>query len=54
MFLMSVAMGIALTLTYDLLRVFRRVVSHNSILIAMEDVCFWLVWTYITLEGIHT
>lgn len=53
MFLMSVAMGIALTLSYDLLRVFRRVVSHNSILIAMEDVCFWLVWTYITLEGIH-
>ena len=54
MFLMSVAMGIALTLSYDLLRVFRRVVSHNSILIAMEDVCFWLVWTYITLEEIHT
>ena len=54
MFLMSVAMGIALTLSYDLLRVFRRVVSHNSILITMEDVCFWLVWTYITLEGIHT
>ena len=54
MFLMSVAMGIALTLSYDLLRVFRRVVSHNSILIAMEDVCFWLVWTYITLDGIHT
>ena len=54
MFIMSVAVGIALTLSYDLLRVFRRVVSHNSILIAMEDVCFWLVWTYITLEEIHT
>ena len=53
MFLMSVAVGIALTLSYDLLRVFRRIVSHNSILIAMEDVCFWLVWTYLTLEGLH-
>ena len=38
MFIMSVAVGIALTLSYDLLRVFRRVVSHNSILIAM-DLC---------------
>ena len=47
MFIMSVAVGIALTLSYDLLRVFRRVVSHNSILIAMEDVCFWLIWTYV-------
>ena len=53
MFIMSVAVGIALTLSYDLLRVFRRVVSHNSILIAMEDVCFWLIWTYVTLECIH-
>ena len=53
MFIMSVAVGIALTLSYDLLRVFRRVVSHKSILIAMEDVCFWLIWTYVTLECIH-
>ena len=53
MFIMCVAVGIALTLSYDLLRVFRRVVSHNSILIAMEDVCFWLIWTYVTLECIH-
>ena len=53
MFIMSVAVGIALTLSYDLLRVFRRVVSHNSILIAMEDVCFWLSWTYVTVECIH-
>lgn len=53
MFLISLAMGIALTLSYDLIRIVRRVISHNSILIAMEDVCFWLVWTYVVLETVH-
>lgn len=54
MFLLSVGIGIALTLSYDLIRIFRRAVSHNSIFIAMEDVCFWLVWTCVVLEILHT
>lgn len=54
MLMMSFAMGIAITLSYDIVRIFRRIVSHNSVLIAMEDVCFWLVWTYLVLELIHT
>lgn len=53
MFLMSIILGIALTLSYDLIRVFRRIRSHNSVLMAMEDVCFWLVWTYAVLDCIH-
>ena len=54
MFLLSVGIGIALTLSYDFIRIFRRVVSHNSIFIAMEDVCFWLVWTFAILDVLHT
>ena len=50
---MSLAMGIAITLSYDIVRIFRRMISHKSILIAMEDVCFWLIWTYVTLDLIH-
>ena len=53
MFVMSLAMGIAITLSYDIVRIFRRMFSHKSILIAMEDVCFWLIWTYVTLDLIH-
>ncbi len=54
MFLLSVGIGIALPLSYDFIRIFRRVVSHNSIFIAMEDVCFWLVCTCAVLEILHT
>lgn len=34
-------MGIFITFVYDLLRIFRRVVSHNGFLVALEDLAFW-------------
>lgn len=54
MFWMSIVMGTALALSYDIVRVFRRIISHNSIFIAMEDVLFWLFWTYVAMACIHT
>ena len=53
MFVMSLAIGIAITLSYDILRIFRRAFSHRSIMIAVEDIGFWLIWTYVTLTFIH-
>lgn len=34
-------MGIFITFVYDLLRIFRRVVSHNGFFVALEDLAFW-------------
>ena len=34
--------GIAITVVYDLLRIIRRVVRHPYMVIAMEDIVFWI------------
>lgn len=34
--------GIAITIVYDLLRIARRVVRHPYLLVALEDVVFWI------------
>lgn len=39
--LYSLLLGIIITLIYDLLRVFRRVIAHNIFWISVEDICFW-------------
>lgn len=41
----SVVLGAALTACYDLLRIFRRVVRHGTIAIAVEDFSYWLAVT---------
>lgn len=38
----SVLAGAALFLVYDMLRIFRRLVSHGSLWIGAEDFCYWL------------
>ena len=39
--LYAFCMGIFITFVYDLLRIFRRVVSHNSFWVSVEDILFW-------------
>lgn len=39
--LISFLFGIALMLLYDILRIFRRMVKHGTILMAVEDVFYW-------------
>ena len=34
--------GIAITVVYDLLRIFRRVIPHAYIFVAFEDIAFWM------------
>lgn len=39
----SLVMGISVTVLYDLLRIFRRVVKHGDALISLEDLFYWVV-----------
>ena len=39
--LISVIFGIVLMLVYDILRIFRRLVRHGTIALAMEDIIYW-------------
>lgn len=43
LFAKSVFVGAGICLLYDLLRGFRRAVSHGRTWIAVEDVCFWVL-----------
>lgn len=38
----ALLMGVFVTFVYDLLRIFRRVVSHGSFLVSLEDLAFWI------------
>lgn len=38
----ALVMGIFITFTYDLLRIFRRVVPHASFFVSLEDIAFWI------------
>ncbi len=40
--LYAVALGIQLLLLYDLLRIFRRLLSHGNMAIGLEDFCYWM------------
>jgi spore cortex biosynthesis protein YabQ len=42
LFLMAGTMGIGMIFVYDLLRIFRRVASHGTLWIAIEDMFFWV------------
>lgn len=38
----ALIMGVFITFTYDLLRIFRRVVPHRDFFVSLEDLCFWI------------
>ena len=40
--LISVLFGFALMLVYDIVRIFRHIIRHGTILMAVEDVLYWL------------
>ncbi len=40
--LVSLLFGFALMLVYDIVRIFRHIVRHGTILMAAEDVLYWL------------
>jgi len=40
--LVSLLFGFALMLAYDIIRIFRHIIRHGTILMAAEDVLYWL------------
>ena len=40
----AVVCGAVITVVYDLLRIFRRVITHGNLWIGIEDFFFW-IWT---------
>ena len=40
--LYAMILGIFITFIYDLLRIFRRIISHNRFWISVEDLGFWI------------
>lgn len=44
MFLEAAYYGMLMGISYDVLRIFRRVVSHKNVIVYIEDYLFWVVW----------
>lgn len=53
MFLISLVMGAGIGFTYDCIRCFRRIISHNNFFIAIEDIFFWITWAFVIIDKIH-
>lgn len=53
-FLISMIYGAALSLIYDMIRSFRRVVSHSNFVIAVEDFLYWIFWACAIISMIYT
>ena len=47
--LLVMAYGMALTFSYDLLRIIRRIIKHCNVAVSVEDIIFWLFVSYTTL-----
>lgn len=43
--------GALITIVYDVLRIFRRVISHGNVWIGIEDLLFW-IWTSFWIFGV--
>lgn len=41
-FLVSILCGVILLVVYDIIRIFRRIIRHSKILVAIEDILFWV------------
>ena len=52
MFVVSLIMGIGMGITYDVLRGLRKTYAHADILVGIEDIIYWLIWTWAFIENI--
>lgn len=46
-FIASILCGAALAMCYDFIRIFRRIVKHGAIIMAIEDIIFWILAAFI-------
>lgn len=53
-FMLSILWGAIILLAYDLLRIFRRLIKHNSFFLAIEDILFWVMASVFIFAMIYT
>ncbi|MFT4145785.1 MAG: spore cortex biosynthesis protein YabQ [Mobilitalea sp.] len=42
-FLISILWGVIILFVYDFLRIFHRIIKHNTVILAIEDIIFWVI-----------
>ena len=52
--LYSLLLGVAVTIFYDILRIFRRVIKHRDALVSIEDFFYWIVVAISVFYVMHT
>ena len=53
LFVQAVFFGIAMLFVYDLLRIFRRVATHGTVWIAVEDMFFWVISAFVLFQFLY-
>ncbi len=53
MMIISLLLGACMGFIYDLIRCFRRLVSHNNFFIALSDLVFWVLDACVTIACIN-
>lgn len=53
MFMVGIYLGAFLCFLYDLVRCFRRIISHSYFFIAISDLLYWLLAASITIACIN-
>ena len=54
MFFLSLVLGAIMGFSYDCIRCFRRVFAHNSLFVAVEDVIYWCLWTFLIIDNFQS
>ena len=54
LFLASMYVGLIIMALYDVLRLLRRIVKHNNIVVGIEDFLFWTVAGFVIFAMIYT
>lgn len=52
--LYSLLLGVVVTIFYDILRIFRRVIKHRDALVSIEDFFYWIVVAISVFYVMHT
>ena len=52
MFVVSLIMGICMGAVYDMLRSIRKNFNHSDTLVGIEDIIYWLFFTWLFIENI--
>lgn len=53
MLCISIIYGAIMGVSYDGLRLLRRLIRHNNFFIGLEDIIYWIVWAFVVIDAIH-